>query len=139
VDEPTQLARRRNLLFATVALLTLTTLSRMGWQRAELFGASWPWDGFDMLLFRCVLLIPIAALAWLAFAVIDPESNLRVIGRGWWKVGWMPSTVFVLLAAWYIAAAFYGPPEVVAKVARIYLTPFYDAPTETIAWGLLLA
>jgi membrane protease YdiL (CAAX protease family) len=139
VDRTTPFLRRRHLLFAALALLVLVVLSRAGWQRAELLGAAWPWDAVDMLLYRSVLLVPIACLAWLAFAVFDTRSGVTLIGPRWWKVGWEPWTVFMVMAAWYVAAPFYLAPEVTAEIVQTSLSAFHDEPMGRTAWGLLVA
>jgi membrane protease YdiL (CAAX protease family) len=131
--------KRRHLLFAVVALVILAVMvrTRVQWV-ALLFGASLPWDAPETLLYRSVALLPLVALAWLAFDVFDTHAGVTLIGPKWWRIGWEPWVVFVPMVIWYIGASRYGAPEAVAEIART-LSPYYDEPVGRVAWGLVFA
>jgi membrane protease YdiL (CAAX protease family) len=137
-DIPTRFARRRHLLFAAAALFTHAALTRADWRPAEQLGASWPWDAADVLLFRSIPLLAVAVFAWLAFAAFDTRSGVTLIARRWWKVGWEPWAVMIVVATWYIAASVHGSPESTAAMAQKYLSPFHDAALGSIAWDWLV-
>jgi membrane protease YdiL (CAAX protease family) len=136
---PPFFAKRRHLLFAGLALLALVILSHVGWRWVELLGAKWPWDGIDVLSYRAILLLPIAALAWLAFVGFDTHSGVNMIGPQWWRFGWEPWVCFAVLTAGYIVAPHLLSPESVADKLQTYLSPYYEESIGRLAWGWLLA
>jgi membrane protease YdiL (CAAX protease family) len=136
-DAATPFARHRHLLFAAVALFVLFYIVEERFQLAALYGATGPWSGVETLLYDTILLLPIAGLAWLAFAVFDTHSGVTLIGRRW-NFGWEPWVVYVVLVGDQIVASRVAAPEAVAEIAQA-LEPFYDAPIGRMAWGMLFA
>ena len=139
VSEPTEFHRGRHLLFAVLSLLVLSgvTFHHWKWELEKFLGAEWPWDGADLLLFRTTPLLAVLVPAWLAFAVFDTRSEVELVGRSWWKIGWKPAAVFIVMISWYISVPFYVPREVIADVALRYISLVYDDLTG-IEWSWLV-
>jgi membrane protease YdiL (CAAX protease family) len=138
VRETSKFRRGQHLVLAVLSLVTISEMSLAGWRRAEVLGATWPWDGADVLLFHATSLLLVVVLAWLAFAVIDTRSDVKLIAPGWWKLGWEPWVVFAGLLAVYVGHFYFGPHDAVVEHAQTYFSFFHDE-FSGIEWGWLVA
>ena len=118
----------------SLLVLSAVTFHRWDWELEKLLGAEWPWDGADLLLLRTTPLLAVLIPAWLAFAVFDTRSDVELVGRSWWKIGWKPGAVFIVMISWYISVPFYVPREIIADAALTYIAPVYDDLTG-IEWS----
>ncbi len=138
MNDPSEFRRGRHLLFAALALLTIAFSSGVGWRRVELLGGSWPWDGADALLFYTIPLVPVALLAWLAFAVFDTNAQVEFAGPRWWKVGWQPWLIFAGVVVVYFIGPRLAPRDLVRDIIHSYYSFYYDEWLG-IDWGFLIA
>lgn len=138
VNETNEFRRGQHLLFAVLSLLAISADSLAGWRTLEILGASWPWDGADVLLERMIPLVVVAVLAWLAFAAVDTRADVKMVSRTCWNIGWEPWAVFVGLMATYVVAPHVVPHDAITRVAQTYYSFFYDEYTG-VAWGWLIA
>lgn len=137
MDETSEFRRGQHLLFAVLSLVVISLMAPIGWWRAELLGASWPWGGADVLLYHSIPLALVAALSWLAYAVIDTRSGVKLSASGWWKFGWEPWVVSAGVVASYIASPHFAPQDAVVEVAETYYSFFHDE-FSGISWAWLI-
>ncbi len=140
MTEQDQFHRARHLLFAAVALLVIGVADRARTRPLDLLGISGPWEPPDVLLWRMLPLVGVALVAWLAFERFDTRSGVELVGRGWWKLGWEPWLLFVMLVGSHVSWPLWvdvGQDEL-EQLAHEVVLHCHD-PYTGVAWGWLIA
>lgn len=121
-----------------LSLVAISLAFWAGWRPVERLGASWPWDGADLLLKRMIFLLAAAVPTWLAFVVIGTRSDVKLFDHAWWKIGWKPWVVFASLMVVHVVAFSYAPHDAIIEHAEVYYSFYRDEHTG-IDWGWLIA
>ncbi len=140
MTEAREFRRRRHLLFAASAFVVISVAVRAGWRPIELLGASLPFEPSDILLWKLIPFVGVAAVAWLAFEVFDTHAKVHIASPGWWKIGWEPWLMFVAISSAQVAWPHLSnhEPELLRKLAHNALSSCYDS-YYGVAWGWLVA